>query len=69
VLVLARGRRDRAAGGWLYSLTGRREVTYTGLFNATEARVSGAGAGDVIEGSRADLILGSPGTDRAYILG
>jgi hypothetical protein len=69
VLVLARGRRDRAAGGWLYSLRGRREVTYTGLFNATEARVSGAGAGDVVKGSRADVILGSPGTDRVYILG
>jgi hypothetical protein len=69
VLVLARGRRDQPAGAWLYSLKPRREVTYTGLINATEARIAGAGAGDVVSGSRRDLILGSPGTDRAYILG
>jgi hypothetical protein len=69
VLVLARGRRDRAACAWLCSLNAHREVAYTGLFNATEARIAGAGAGDVIGGPRSDLILGSPGTDRAYILG
>jgi hypothetical protein len=69
VLVLLRGRRDRPAGAWLYSPTGHREVVYAGLINATEARISGAGAGDVVSGSRSDLILGSPGTDRAYILG
>jgi hypothetical protein len=37
-LVLARGRRDQPAGAWLYSLKARREVAYTGLINATEAR-------------------------------
>ena len=69
VLVLARGRRDQPAGAWVYSLTARLEVAYTGLINATEARVAGAAAGDVVGGSRADVILGSPGTDRAYVLG
>jgi hypothetical protein len=69
VLVLARGRRDQAAGAWLYSLKARREATYTGLINASEARIAGRGAGDVVGGPRRDLVLGSPGTDRAYILG
>jgi hypothetical protein len=53
----------------VYSLKARLEVAYTGLINATEARVAGAAAGDVVGGSRADVILGSPGTDRAYVLG
>jgi hypothetical protein len=68
VLVLSRGRSNRAAGAWLYSRSARRETTYTGLRNATEARISGAGAGDVIGGSRRDVILGSPGGGRAYVL-
>jgi hypothetical protein len=69
VLVLARGRRDRPAAAWLYSLTARREVTYKGLRNATEARIAGSATGDVIGSARADLILGSPGANRAYVLG
>lgn len=68
VLVPARDRRDKPADAWLYSLKGRREATCTGLVNATDARIAGAGAGDVAGGSWRDLILGSPGTDRAYIL-
>jgi hypothetical protein len=68
VLVLSRGRSKRAAAAWLYSRAARREVTYVGLRNATEARISGAGAGDVIGTARRDLILGSPGTSRAYVL-
>jgi len=68
-LVLARGRRNSAAGAWLYSLKARLEVTYSGLRNATEARISGAAAGDVIGSARPDLILGSPGANRAYVLG
>jgi hypothetical protein len=69
VLVLSRGRSKKSAGAWLYSRSARREITYSGLRNATEARISGAGAGDVTGGSRRDLILGSPGAGRAYILG
>jgi hypothetical protein len=68
VLVLARGRSKRAAGAWLYSRTARRERTYAGLRNATEARVTGAAAGDVAGSSRRDLIFGSPGASRAYVL-
>ncbi len=68
VLVLSRGRSERAAGAWLYSRTARREIMYTGLRNATEARISGAGAGDVMGRPRRDLILGSPGAGRAYVL-
>jgi len=68
VLVLARGRRNRAAGAWLYSLAARREITYTGLRNATDARISGAGPGDVVGNTRPDVILGSPGAGRAYVL-
>jgi FG-GAP repeat len=69
VLVLARGRRNRQAAAWLYSLKARREVVYKGLRNATEARIAGAAAGDVIGNARPDVILGSPGAGRAYILG
>jgi hypothetical protein len=68
VLVLARGRRDRAAGAWLYSLRARLEITYKGLRNATEARISGAPAGDIVGSSRPDVIFGSPGANRAYVV-
>ena len=46
----------------------RLEIRYQGLRNANEARISGAGAGNVIGSSRPDVILGSPGANRAYVI-
>jgi hypothetical protein len=62
VLVLARGRSNKLAGAWSYSRSARRENTYTGLRNAREARITGAGMG------RGAFLLGSPGDSRAYLV-
>ena len=62
VLVLARGRSNKIAGAWSYSRKARREITYTGLRNAREARIAGAAAGG------AAFLLGSPGDSRAYLV-
>jgi hypothetical protein len=62
VLVLARGRSNKIAGAWRYSRRAHRELTYSGLRNAREARIAGAGMG------RGAFILGSPGNSRAYLV-
>ena len=61
VLLLAHGRADKPAAAWLCSRAARRQVTYSGLRNAREARVSGAAAGG------GAVVLGSPGDSRAYV--
>ena len=67
-LVLTRGRSLRPARALLYSRRGVRLAVYRGLRNAREARIAGAGAGDLTGDGRDDVILGSPGTARAYVL-
>jgi hypothetical protein len=67
-LVLTRGRSLRPAAALLYSRRGERLAVYRGLRNAREARIAGAGAGDLTGDGRGDVILGSPGTARAYVL-
>ena len=62
VLVLARGRSTKIAGAWSYSRRARLENTYTGLRNAREARIAGAGMGG------GAFLLGSPGDSRAYLV-
>jgi hypothetical protein len=66
--VLTRGRSLRSAAPLLYSRRGALETTYRGLRNAAEARVAGAGAGTFTRDRRPDLVLGSPGASRAYVL-
>ena len=68
VLVMTRGRRDRAANALLFSARGRRIATYRGLRNGHEARSTAAGVGDVGGSQRNDLIFGSPGANAAYVL-
>ena len=58
----------RPARALLYSRRGRPLAVYTGLRNAREARVAGAGAGDLTGDGRDDLVLSSPGTGRAYVV-
>ena len=68
VLTVARGHRDRATVALLFSATGARIVTYTGLRNGVEARAAAGGAGDTNGDRRPDLIFGSPGANAAYVL-
>ena len=67
-LVLTRGRSLRPARALLYSRRGKRLAVFRGLRNAREARIAGAGTGDLTGDGRDDLILGSPGTARAYVI-
>jgi hypothetical protein len=68
VLLVGRGRRGGAVDGRLFSSKGGLEGVYTGLRNAVEARSAAAGAGDFAGSRRPDLIFGSPGAGRAYVV-
>jgi len=67
-LVVTYGRRRGLAKALVFSAHGRLLVTYRGLRNDREARISAAGAGDVTGNRRHDLIFGAPGANRAYVL-
>jgi FG-GAP repeat len=67
-LVVTHGRRRGLARVLLFSARGRLLVKYLRLRNDREARVAAAGAGDVIGNRRNDLIFGSPGANRAFVL-
>jgi hypothetical protein len=68
VLLVGRGRRGGAVDARLFSSKGKVEGIYTGLRNGVEARSAAAGAGDVGGSRRPDLIFGSPGAGRAYVV-
>jgi hypothetical protein len=68
VLAVGRGRRSGAAPAFSFSASGRRHARYAGLRNSLEARSAAAGAGDVGGSRRPDLIFGSPGAGKAYVL-
>jgi FG-GAP repeat protein len=67
-LVVTRGRRRGPAKALLFSARGQLLVTYTRLRNDREARIAAAGAGDVVGNRRNDLIFGSPGANKAFVL-
>ncbi len=68
VLVVTRGHRRGLARVLLFSGRGRLLVKYLRLRNGREARISATGAGDVIGNRRTDLVFGSPGANRAFVL-
>ena len=61
VLTLASGGFDGPAKALLFSASGRRLRTYTGLRNARRVRGAVAVVGR-------DLLLGSPGSGAAYVV-
>jgi len=67
-LVVMRGRSRGHAKVLLFSARGRLLVTYRRLRNDREVRIAAAGAGNVIGNRRNDLIFGSPGSNRAFVL-
>jgi FG-GAP-like repeat/FG-GAP repeat len=68
VLVVGRGHRSGPVQALLYSSTGRLLATYGGLRNSFEARCAAAGAGDTRGDGTPDLVFGSPGANRAYVV-
>jgi FG-GAP repeat/FG-GAP-like repeat len=68
VLVIARGRFHGRAKSLLFDRRGLRLRTYVGAVNAGWRRAPAAGIGDVGGGPRPDLLFGSPGESRAYLV-
>jgi hypothetical protein len=68
VLAVGRGRHSGPVPAFLFSAAGRRLACYAGLRNSLDARSAAAGAGDVGANRRPDLIFGSPGAGKAYVL-
>ncbi|MEA2220360.1 MAG: hypothetical protein QOJ35_2986 [Solirubrobacteraceae bacterium] len=68
--VLASGHRpsSRVQSALLFSGTGARIATYTGLRNTITTRADAVGAGDTNADGRPDLLFGSPGANSAYLL-